>query len=79
MSMAEPLHVYPVHDIYPHEVDGAPCPCKPSIEMRNGETIIVHHAWDMREVIEALAGDMLGICKLGASIAIRKRRYSRGL
>ena len=59
--MAQPLHVYPAHDSYPHEVDGAPCPCKPKIKRENGETIIVHNAWDMRDIIELAAADAWSI------------------
>ena len=52
------LHVVPRHDIKPHRLDTA-CPCGARIEWTDPETgeahseaIVIHAAYDAREVIE---------------------------
>lgn len=43
------IHVLPINDLYEHE-EAEWCPCKPKIE-ENG-MLIIHNAFDNREVIE---------------------------
>ena len=49
-------HVYPVNDLDPHDTESAgDCPCGPSMEtLENGDILIVHNAYDGREIIEKL-------------------------
>lgn len=41
------VHVYPTHDIVPHELEGAECLCGPRLEC-SGE-VVIHNSWDERE------------------------------
>lgn len=43
-------HVYPVNDKKKHELEGLYCPCEPEIDWNN--QIVIHNAWDMREIQE---------------------------
>ena len=60
--MNNDIHVLPVNDLKPHEESGVGCPCKPRIEVVGADLIIVHNAWDNREVfeqaIEAMSEDI---------------------
>lgn len=47
-------HVYPVDDLAEHELEGDGCPCGPRIENYCGARIVVHNAWDGREMAEYL-------------------------
>lgn len=48
-------HVYPVNDLYPHDTESADCDCDPKVEfLESGDTLVVHNAWDGREIIEQL-------------------------
>lgn len=44
------IHTYPANDLRPHEVNGKPCWCNPSIE-EDGQHII-HNSMDQREKYE---------------------------
>ena len=45
-----PLHVYPIEDTYPHDVENnVECKCKPSIKSEKDTLIIVHNAYDGRK------------------------------
>jgi len=46
------VHVYPLNDLRPHTLEGLECECVPRFEERDGALVIVHTAWDMREVFE---------------------------
>ena len=46
------IHVLPVNDIKPHKNTGTDCPCNPTIEVVGADLIIIHNAWDHREVFE---------------------------
>ncbi len=53
------IHVYPLNDVREHDTESTLCPCKPRIDWSGPEAIVVHHAWDHREVHEEL--ERLGI------------------
>ena len=53
------IHVYPVNDTKPHDLESAACPCGPRVEFWHpvtgqhySEGIVIHRAWDAREVVE---------------------------
>lgn len=51
--MSNIMHVYPIDDTYPHITEGGSgCPCKPTIEAVEGGTLIIHNAYDGREMTE---------------------------
>jgi len=52
------VNVLPVDDLREHSEDSA-CECRPRIEIVEGGMIIVHHAWDNREIIDQ-AKDIIG-------------------
>lgn len=43
-------HVYPVNDKKSHDIESFLCDCDPEIDWNN--QIVIHNAWDMREVQE---------------------------
>ena len=46
-------HVYPVKDVFPHKLDGFPCECIPEFETdEQGNILIIHNAYDGRDIIE---------------------------
>ena len=46
------IHILPVNDLKPHEEEGTACQCEPKIEFVEGEMLVIHNAFDHREVIE---------------------------
>lgn len=54
MCKVDPIHVYPLHDLAEHVLDGPYCPCQPRVGYCDGLPIIIHNAWDKREKREAL-------------------------
>lgn len=52
------INILPVNDEKPHQEDLS-CGCNPQIKFVNDELIIIHNAYDNREVLEKL----LIICK----------------
>lgn len=46
------LHVLPIDDLEAHEESSA-CKCRPRVEVKNGEMIIIHNSFDGREKHEA--------------------------
>lgn len=52
------LHIAPNEDSHPHDTDsGGQCDCNPAVEFReNGDTLVIHNAWDGREIFEELDG-----------------------
>ena len=49
------LHVVPNGDIYPHDTEsGGQCDCNPTVEFENGDALIIHNAWDGREIFEEM-------------------------
>jgi len=48
------INILPVNDIK-HHVENSTCECKPKIEiLEDGEIMVVHNAWDNREMNEEL-------------------------
>ncbi len=47
------IHVYPLNDEQEHEIgDTTTCRCDPKLIIDEPELIVVHNAWDCRELIE---------------------------
>lgn len=46
------IHIVPTNDIEEHVEVGATCRCNPKVEFEDGNMIIVHNAFDLREVVE---------------------------
>ena len=45
-------HVYPLNDLHEHITEGVECPCNPTVEVIGASLLIIHNAFDNREVIE---------------------------
>ncbi len=45
-------HVFPVNDLREHVLVGPDCPCKPKIVVEGAHLIVVHNAFDRREIAE---------------------------
>ncbi len=45
------INTLPTNDILPH-IEDATCPCLPRVEVIGANLLIVHNAWDNREVFE---------------------------
>jgi len=52
-KMNNDINVLPVGDIKSH-IEDATCPCNPRIEVIRANLLIVHHAWDNRELFEEI-------------------------
>lgn len=46
------IHVLPIDDTKPHEEEGTMCPCAPTVEWENAEAVVIHNAFDGREISE---------------------------
>ena len=46
------VHVYPVNNLKEHILESTDCPCNPTVKVEGASLIIVHNAWDKREIIE---------------------------
>lgn len=49
------IHVFPINDLKQHWVENGDmdsCPCLPTVKFEGVGAIIVHNAWDNREIIE---------------------------
>jgi hypothetical protein len=47
------LHVHPLNDLEPHDLEGTQCKCNPSVIIEpNSEIIVVHNSFDGREAVE---------------------------
>ena len=44
------LHIYPIKDKQYHSLAGLSCKCEPDIDWE--DYIVIHHAFDMREIQE---------------------------
>jgi len=65
------IHVYPVRDEREHELRGTMCPCGPRVEWNDPvtreahvEALVVHRAFDCREVIEEAERILSGCAKM---------------
>lgn len=54
------IHVYPVNDLQEHVLVGVDCPCDPDVEVIGATLLIVHNAFDHREIIEQAIDIMNG-------------------
>jgi hypothetical protein len=46
--------IVPTNDIRDHKDYDTTCECEPKVVFENGEMIIIHNAFDQREIIEEL-------------------------
>lgn len=46
MNLADPIHVYPVDDWFPHWLEGTTCRCNPEVDE---DGLVVHNSFDGRE------------------------------
>lgn len=46
------ITIVPTNDSKPHDEESTVCECNPKIDFENGEMIIIHNAFDNREIIE---------------------------
>lgn len=53
------IHIVPLNDLKPHVEEGTHCPCEPHVFWNDpktgetlGEAVVLHKAWDNREVVE---------------------------
>lgn len=46
------VHVYPLDDLREHITEGTECPCEPTIEVIGASLLIIHNAFDHREIVE---------------------------
>ena len=44
-------HILPIDDLEEHE-ESTTCKCEPKIEFIKGEMMIIHNAFDQREILE---------------------------
>ena len=50
------VHIIPENDGHPH-ILSMDCECSPEIDhFKNGESFVVHHAFDRREELEEITG-----------------------
>jgi len=63
------IHIVPLNDLKPHDENGTQCPCEPHVFFKDPETgedyaeaIVLHKAYDGREMIEE-AGCLLNNVK----------------
>lgn len=52
--MTEDIHIFPLDDKRGHVLEGADCACEPKIELYAGARLIIHNAYDFREIAEEL-------------------------
>jgi len=50
------INVMPINDKREHE-DGVNCHCHPRIEIEGASIIIIHHAYDHREICEQIESE----------------------
>lgn len=47
------LHVLPINDIRLHEESGETCHCNPRVQKDENGTLVIHNAFDGREMFES--------------------------
>ena len=52
MKYGEKICVVPIEDIKDHDDFNPECSCRPTIEIHEGTIVIIHNAWDARELTE---------------------------
>ena len=60
---ADDTHVYPLNDRREHITEGTECPCNPRIEIIGASLLIIHNAWDNREMFEQIVDFLKGKAK----------------
>jgi len=45
-------HVLPINDLKPHEGESTVCECEPRVEFVDGGILVIHNAYDNREILE---------------------------
>lgn len=55
------IHVVPLNDTHEHLLEGANCKCEPVIEIEDDAYIVIHNAYDFREVREWIENG--GVCE----------------
>jgi len=50
--MNNDTHVYPLNDLQEHILEGVECPCNPTVKVIGADLLIIHNAFDNREIIE---------------------------
>lgn len=58
---ADDIHVYPINDLREHVVIGVDCPCEPCVEVIGANLLVIHNAFDNREIIEQAIDIMNGV------------------
>jgi hypothetical protein len=53
------LDVIPLDDLWPH-IDGAKCPCDPTVEVIGASLLVIHNSFDHREIVEQAVDIMNG-------------------
>ena len=53
-------HVYPLNDLREHILEGVDCPCEPTVEVIGASLLIIHNAFDHREIVEQAIAIMNG-------------------
>ena len=53
------IHVYPLDEESRHNLTGTLCECMPTVDFNGSEAIVVHNAFDGREMFEQLAENRL--------------------
>lgn len=48
----ELLHIVPTDDSGEHQLDGLDCPCHPALEHSDGTLLVIHRAYDLRDLLE---------------------------
>lgn len=46
------IHILPINDLEPHDEEGTTCKCEPRVEFAEGGMLVIHNAFDNREIIE---------------------------
>lgn len=47
------INILPINDLYEHE-ENTTCHCEPKVIYESGEIIVVHNAFDGRDIIEVV-------------------------
>ena len=55
------IHVYPLNDLQEHKTVGVDCPCEPTVKVEGATLIIIHNAFDHREIVEQAIDIMNGV------------------
>ena len=45
-------HIYPVKDVRPHDLEAVGCTCSPKVMFEDGDMLIVHNSFDLKEITE---------------------------